>query len=259
MTVGTVQCVPLHPKRCWAPRPSVPPYSDLIFQKSSKMSTTRVRVRAGDNMKNALAVLILPVSLLFQTACATVSDSQAERSSVQGSPESRMETWFRFHSTLLDEMRKCPNYKELTLKDDWARSVRLGIRRDIYEWDFSPHERDELLRRLRIAQGEGTLAYVDTFIPLRSAAEDQLLYIKSTINSIDRSMDLWDEPETIHLKIEQTGICANEAIAMIYEAQGLGLQDQFSACMTAASDASKRAVTLLSQGPEIRQQLRRNR
>ena len=170
-----------------------------------------------------------------------------------------METWFRFHSTLLDEMRKCTNYRELTLKDDWARSVRTGIGRDIYEWDFSPHERDELLRRLRIAQGEGTLAYVDTFIPLRSAAEERLLYIKWTISSIDRSMNLWDEPETVLLKSQEAGICADEALAMVSDARGLGLEDQFSACMQAASDASKRAATLLSQGPNIRRHLGRNR
>jgi len=155
-------------------------------------------------------------------------------------------------------MRKCPNYKELTLKDDWARSVRTGIGRDIYEWDFSPHERYELLRRLRIAQGEETLAYVDTFSALRSAAEERLLYIKWNINSIDRSMNLWDEPETILLKSEQAGICANEAMEMISDAMGLGLEDQFGACVRAASDAAKRSVTLLSKGPEIRRHLGTN-
>jgi hypothetical protein len=168
-----------------------------------------------------------------------------------------METWFRFHSVLLDEIRKCSDYNELTLKEDWARSVREGIQRDIYEWQFSDHERETLLRRLQIARGEENLAYVDTFSALRSAARQELVYIREVIGSVDRSMDLWDEPETVLEKTKEVEICRLEAMAMVSDVTGFGLEAEFSAAFSAASDAIRRSVTLLSQGPNIREHLRR--
>ena len=210
-------------------------------------------------MKTAFTALILLQCLLFQTACGTASVSRAEQSSVVDSPQSRMETWFRFHSTLLDDMRKCSNYNELTLQDDWARGVREGIRRDIHEWSLSGHERAEFLRRLRIAGGEANLAYVDTFSALRSARMEELVYIRWVIGSIDRSMNLWDEPETVLLRSAEVGVCFGEAMTMSSDARGFGLESEFSACVSAASDATKRSVTLLSQGPKIREHLGRKR
>jgi len=152
-------------------------------------------------------------------------------------------------------MRKCDNYKELALKDNWASGIRRGIVRVIHESAFSPHERDKLLERLQIAQGEETLVYVDTFIALRSAVEERLLYIKWNLISIDQSMSLWDKPETILLKSEEVGICTTEAMAMRGDASGLGLEVQFGACMQAASAAAKRYMTIFSQGQNIRRHL----
>lgn len=152
-------------------------------------------------------------------------------------------------------MRKCTNYKELTLKDNWASGIRREIGRALHGSAFSPHERDKILERLQIAQSEETLAYVDTFMALRSAVEERLLYIKWNIISIDQSMNLWDEPGTILLKSEELGICTTEALAMRSDASGLGLEVLFGACMRAASDAAKRYTTIRSQGPNIRRHI----
>jgi hypothetical protein len=154
-------------------------------------------------------------------------------------------------------MSRCSSYRSLDEIDSWSRSVREGIGRDIWEWEFSPSERERYSLRLRNATGDSNIRYVDTFMEIRSSVALELLYIRSVIEGIDRSMDIWDEPSGILGRQEEILVCAQEALPYASDAGALGLETEFSALARAASAAVQRSSTLLSKGPEIREHLRK--
>jgi hypothetical protein len=155
-------------------------------------------------------------------------------------------------------MRKCKDYKDLTLQDNWEQILLEWIQRDIDGFAFSVQERAQLLERLQIARGEWTIAYGDTFSALYSATKEQLLYIREAIRSIHQSMSVWHDPETIIMKNWEVQLCVSEALAIRTDAIGLGLGQEFRACTIAGSEATKKSVALLSYGPEVREHLIKN-
>ena len=208
-------------------------------------------------MKRLFILCALLLSLLFHTACRSSSVSPANPSFREDSPQYRMEIWFRFHSQLLDEISKSASYKELVDKDEWANSVQETISLEINEGNWTFDQWADLNRRLRAAEAEEDIRYVDTFMEIRSSVALKLLYIRSVIEGIDRSMDIWDEPSGILGRQEEILVCAQEALPYASDAGALGLETEFSALARAASAAVQRSSTLLSKGPEIREHLRK--
>jgi len=210
-------------------------------------------------MKRLFILCALLLSLLFHTACRSSSVSPANPSFREDSPQYRMEIWFRFHSQLLEEISKSASYKELVDKDEWANSVQEAISSEINEGDWTFDQWADLNRRLRATEAEEDIRYVDRFLLLRETVDGQIALIRSTVETIDRSMNLWEEPESITAKRDEILICLIELVGMKPDADGLGLSTAFSACSRSAQAGVQRALVLGTRGPEIRAALRRNR
>jgi hypothetical protein len=170
-----------------------------------------------------------------------------------------VETLFRFHSHLLEEISKSASYKELVDKDEWANSVQEAISLEINEGDWTFDQWADINRRLRAAEAEEDIRYVNRFLLLRETVDGQIALIRSTVETIDRSMNLWEEPESITAKRDEILICLIELVDMKPDADGLGLSTAFSACSRSVQAGVQRAFVLGTRGPEIRAALRRNR
>ncbi len=210
--------------------------------------------------------LTLSLCLLFLPGCTGSSGNQAgafsgEPNSVlsRTEPENRVRTLFQFHSQLLEEISKSASYKDLVDKDEWANSVQEAISLEINEGDWTFDQWADLNRRLRAAEAEEDIRYVDRFLLLRETVDGQIALIRSTVETIDRSMNLWEEPESITAKRDEILICLSELVGMKPDADGLGLSTSFSACSRSAQAGVQRALVLGTRGPEIRAALRRNR
>lgn len=203
-------------------------------------------------MKKTLIIFLLLPYLLLLSACKTSSDSPAEPSPVPEVAPERVDLLFRFHSLCLDQIQKCNSYKDLEAQSNSAQAARDGILREVSDPTLPGYERARLLRRLDVAYGAETLAYVDRYTYLRTLLNEQLSYIQNSISDISRSLSVWDESDVLSQKNLQLASCVAEFLLIGPDAFPLGLESQFRACIQTVTEAKQRYAVIRYRGAEIR-------